>query len=85
MKSKDKDKCGIMLVSYTKFYWATLIIKRSNGRHTPVLVQLYGEKRLVHKDSKTKKINLKNNFFGDFSKSSPGECCYVAACKVSLR
>ena len=60
-----------------KFYRATLIKKRSNGRHTPVSKPKNGK---VQKDSKTKKNSLKYKKFRSFSKINSGEHCLEAAC-----
>ena len=51
---------------YKMFHRASLIIKCSNIRCV--------KKKKVHKESETKKIDLKNNSFLPFSKSPPGKC-----------
>ena len=73
------------LHSHTMHHWASLIIKRSNSRQTPVRIHYVSKNGQVHKDLKTKKIDLKNIFFQGISKKLPGECCKEAACQVSLR
>ena len=55
---------------HTKFHRANFIKKRSNGRHTPVSIRVYVGKRRIHKDSKTKKIGLKNKKSGFLEKPS---------------
>ena len=66
---------------HTKFHRASLIIKRSNERHTPVRIRRKAAYE-VPKDSKIKNIDLNNIFFGGFSKYTPGAYCQEASQKV---
>ena len=55
---------------HAKFHQASLIKNRSNDQHTPDIG--YAISGIVHRDSKTKKISLKSNFFGVSQKTVQG-------------